>query len=540
MFNALAVLVGGRSWEWLRELCRPLGLEAQLLTEDGAPLLPVERVPGAPADALPSVTVGPVDRQLRAAARSAVQTRRPQLAKANGADVLCSPIVLDGRARGVLAVTRLPRPASAGAISDGQLTAVCGWLAGAVERHLSSLPASPNNLSALHKVLQHVVHGGIDRDLVAVFADALALWHDVQVVGYIETAPGVFVRAASLAGDTTGDRPIVFPTQALPPKLRITRMPQADINGMEHAGPGDLLVTTLARGAGDGSWLLTLSGAIDSCDPQLLGNYVSALDMAVALAIAASRTRVALLLSHRLALSPAEGGAAFEAALDALRTALAATAATVAVESSGRRILYHAGAAPAANDDDRTKLVLRRVLAGGERATLTLSRADRPQFTPLERAMAGVAVELLADWVVKPGEELPDTATVFGRTIERLAGETLERGLAVTAVVVGTGDPAVDTAQAFVDELRGQIRQSDLVGVLQPGEVGVLLPDTSPTHAATVARRIGAGGGHRGSARTIGFATRVPGKGAADGILREARRNARRRRGGSPLQSAAS
>ena len=68
------------------------------------------------------------------------------------------------------------------------------------------------------------------------------------------------------------DRPIVFPTQSLPLELRVTRMPQADINGMESAGPGDVLVTLLTRGDGNGTWLLTMSGAIDACDPQVLGN----------------------------------------------------------------------------------------------------------------------------------------------------------------------------------------------------------------------------------------------------------------------------
>ena len=545
MANAFSVLVGGRSWDWLRELCRPLGVQAQLLDESGTPLLPPETPSGQATPALRELAARP-ERPLQSAVTMALQTRAPQDVQLEGTDILCTPLVVDGRRLGVLAVARPPRPMPV-PVSSEQLGTVCGWLAGAVERHLSSAPAGPDNLAALHKVLQHVVQGGTDRDLVAVFAEALALWHDIETVGYIETAPGVFLRAASLAGRTVEDRPIVFPTQAMPAELRVTRIPQTDINGMESAGPGDVLVTTLARGTGNGSWLLTMSGAIDACDPQVLGNYISALDMAVALATAASRTRVAMLLSNRLSSSPGESASGFEGALDAVRAALAATAASFAVESGGRRAVYHAGSADvavAAGEPDRARLIVRRDVAGSAAATLTLVRADQQHFTPLEHSMGLVAAELLGDWAGKPaGAEIHEAATVFGRTIERLASEALERGLAVTAVVVATSGSAPGASQAFVDELRRQMRQSDVVGVLRPGEVGLLLPDTTAAHASAVARRLrsalGALAAARSSIRAIGFATRVPGEGVGEGILNDARANALRRPANGAARSAA-
>ena len=149
-----------------------------------------------------------------------------------------------------------------------------------------------------------------------------------------------------------------------------------------------------------------MSGAIDACDPQVLGNYVSALDMAVALATAASRTRVAMLLSHRLSASPGEAAGGFEAALEALRArARARRPRASSVESTGRRVVYHAGPAeigPRPATADRARMIVRRVMPGGDGATLTLGRADHQHFTPLEHSMALVAAELLADWVGKP------------------------------------------------------------------------------------------------------------------------------------------
>jgi hypothetical protein len=546
MSNAFSVLVGGRSWDWLRELCRPLCIQAQLADAAGQPLLP----PEAPAEgfSLRQVVADP-GRPLLPVITAALQSRTSHPTQAGGVDIVCAPLAVEGRMQGVLIVARPPRPQGPEPVSGAQLATVCGWLAGAAERHLSSAPAGPDNLSALQKVLQHVVQSGTDRDLVGVFAEALALWHDIEVVGYIETAPGVFMRAASLAGRTTPDRPIVFPPQSLPPELKATRIPQTDINGMETAGPGEVLVTTLSRSAGNGTWLLTMSGAIDACDPQIMGNYVSALDMAVALATAASRTRVAVLLSHRLSAAPTDPGSGFEAALEALRTAVSATSASFIVESTGRRIVYHAGSGEigaAAGDSERARLTVRRLMPGGDGATLGLLRADHQHFTPLEHSMALVAAELLADWVARPAAvaDPADAVTVFGRTMERLASEALERGLAVTVVVVSTSGAAPGASQSFVDELRRQMRQSDVVGVLRPGEVGLLLPDTTAAHATLVAGRLraalGAMAASRSSIRAIGFATRMPGEGMAEGILNDARANALRRGGNGVAHSAAS
>jgi len=545
MSNAFSVLVGGRSWDWLRELCRPLGAQAQLVDASSQPLLPPEAPLGT--FALRDV-VADHGRPLLPAITAALQTRAPRTARIAGADIVCTPLGVEGRMQGVLVVARASRPEGPAPVSEAQLETVCGWLAAAAERHLSSALLGPDNLAALHKVLQHVVQSGTDRDLVAVFAEALALWHDIEVVGYIETAPGVFMRAASLAGRTGQDRPIVFPPQALPAELTATRIPQADINGMENAGPGDVLVTTLSRGGGSGTWLLTMSGAIDGCDPQIMGNYISALDMAVALATAASRTRVAVLLSHRLSTSPSDVGVGFEAALDALRTAVGATSASFVVEATGRRVVYHAGPAElgsAASDSERARVTVRRVMPRGGGATLGFVRGDSQHFTPLEHSMALVAAELLADWVGKPAAAEPtDAVTVFGRTMERLASEALERGLAVTAIVLSTTGSAPGASQSFVDELRRQMRQSDVVGVLRPGEVGLLLPDTTSAHAAVVARRLRAAltaiAASRSSIRAIGFATRMPGEGVAEGILNDARANAVRRGGNGVAHPAAS
>jgi hypothetical protein len=206
-----------------------------------------------------------------------------------------------------------------------------------------------------------------------------------------------------------------------------------------------VLVTLLTRGDGNGTWLLTMSGAIDACDPQVLGNYVSALDMAVALATAASRTRVAMLLSPVVRFTGQAGGG-FEAALDALRVALTASRASIAVESTGRRVVYHGRIRRGRLGNRRSGP---RAHAGaacnaGRRRRDADARAGRPASTSRRSSTAWRWWPRAAgDWVVKPvAIETADAVTVFGRTIERLASEALDRGLAVTAVVVATNGAA--------------------------------------------------------------------------------------------------
>jgi hypothetical protein len=88
-------------------------------------------------------------------------------------------------------------------------------------------------------------------------------------------------------------------------------------------------------------------------------------------------------------------------------------------------------------------MLVRRVMPGGDGATLTLVRADQPALHAARAQHGAGGRELLGDWVVKPvAIETADAVTVFGRTIERLASEALDRGLAVTAVVVATNGAA--------------------------------------------------------------------------------------------------
>ena len=316
MTGPLQHLVSSRSWEWLRALCGPTSLDVQLLdlTYVPVPLFPAR--PGAPA--------GPLDydaiRRLRPAAEAVVGLQAPQVARLASHTVTLSPVRLGGALVGVMIVAHLD---AAAAPSEGHLATVSGWLKTAVEQHLSSQAVGADHLSALNEALRASAFDGSDRRLVSVFAEALAVWHDIEVVGYVETAPGVFTSAVSLAGRSR-TAPLVFPPQAVPAPQRLTRMPHTHVDGGDRSS-ADALVVTLTRSAGS-VWLLTLSGEIDACDPALLAGYVSALDITLALTTRAASARVALAAASDLAAAPLDSDRALDRALDRLRQALGASA----------------------------------------------------------------------------------------------------------------------------------------------------------------------------------------------------------------------
>src|SRR5215471_12510423 len=99
MSNTFSVLVSGRSWDWLRELCRPLGLQAQLVDAAGTALLPLDSLPG-PISL--RELVADASRPLLAAVKNGLQSGHPQALTFEGMDIVCAPLDHEGRRCGVL------------------------------------------------------------------------------------------------------------------------------------------------------------------------------------------------------------------------------------------------------------------------------------------------------------------------------------------------------------------------------------------------------------------------------------------------------
>jgi hypothetical protein len=414
---------------------------------------------------------------------------------------------------------------------------VASWLTSAVEGHLASQALAAGNLLPLIRVLDSTVEQGSDRELVRIFAEALAVWHDIEVIGYIETAPGVFVREVSLAGRTHAVRPLVLPPSAVPPALQLTRMPRADIEGPAPTSTQDVVVTALSRRQGSSSWLLALSGSLDGCEMQSLSNYVAVLDVSIGRAIESSKAAVTGVLSQQLMGGDDDARVVTSEALEELRHRLNASSVLLTVESHRGAPLLQVmspsdSSASASDGADAQQLTVSRREGGQYAMMLTLSRANGPQFTPLEHHVAQAAAAVLEVWTRKVAAGVSDKGVPgFGETIEQLAKEALERGTVVTAVVISAGQSSGVPKTEWVEEIRRRMRQTDTVGMLPAGEIGLLLQDTTTAHAKAVTRRLqtvlgGIADTESPAIKAIGFATRMPGQGVADGIVQDARLNA--------------
>jgi hypothetical protein len=521
MTGPLQHLVSSRSWEWLRALCGPTSLDVQLLdlTYVPVPLFPAR--PGAPAGPLDNDAI----RRLRPAAEAVVGLQAPQVARLGSHTVTLSPVRLGGALVGVMIVAHL----DAAAASERHLATVGGWLKTAVEQHLSSQAVGADHLSALNEALRASAFGGSDRQLVSVFAEALAVWHDIEVVGYVETAPGVFTSAVSPAGRSRTAAPLVFPPQAVPAPQRLTRMPHTHVDGGDRSS-ADALVVTLTRSAGS-VWLLTLSGEIDACDPALLSGYVSALDITLALTTRAASARVALAAASDLAAAQLDSDRALDRALDRLRQALGASAVRFSTGNAPRTPPAARSNGTVTPPGSEPPLVIERKTQALGRFALEIERQAGRPWTPIEHAQARAVADVLEGWAERRGlaSEPPREVDAFARSIDERVARTLERGDAITlAVFACSPPPSGAQAEALLTESRRFLRVDDEAGLLPNGHFVFLLTQTTAAQAPAVTRRLKADLARAAFAQGIsivaeGFAARMPGEEAGGSLLHEAR-----------------
>ncbi len=528
---SLSRLVAERSWDWLRELCAPLRLDLQIIDATLRPVLPPEA--GGTTTGTPSVGSG-VDE----AVLESFRTQRERQFVAGHTVTLFVPLLVRGEAIGVLALTRgrQDRKTSPGSAPD-RLTQVGAWLAAAVTRHLASAVGQTHDLAPLIRALEAGSTRGSDRELIAVFAEAMAVWHDVEVIGCVEVGQGTYVREVGIGALARPGEPVALPVEAIPASLRLAPLSPSDVEGLVPTAVAGAVATTLTRQDGQSQWLLVFTGATEMPDAQLLLNYIVALDLAMGCLTAGTCAGVAAAALRHAPGDRPSLRAGLRAVLSEVSTRLAADAVVLVAEFPALEAPIHLGsieALPRPRVFDRNRLAVVKRGRNGEAVLLGIRRTGGGDFTPLERRVVETAAESILAWGVPGHVRPPHQESPCLAALERLAQEALERGSAVTAVVVATTNQASSRDQdGQVDRIRRGLRQSDEVCALRSGEVGLLLRDATAADAAAVAKRIDAAlrRAHGGSAArfsAIGFETRLPGKGAAAGIVGAARLNSRR------------
>ena len=536
--SGFEVAVRARSWDWLLELRRRLKVDIQLVDDRHTPLLPFSA--GGPAPSLSGLWEQR-ESVVVSAVTSALQTRIPQAVAWHGLQIICMPLTVERSTSGVIVLGRMLPSGQDSEASRAQLELVGSWLSTAVEAHLLSPPAlhasGVNRIAPLAKLLATAASSESDRELVRLFGEAVAVWHDIDVSGYIEMADGNFVRDVSLPGARKGDRPATISAIGLPDTTELTRLPQGHVDRFGLAVNNEAYVCQLRRGIGR-AWLLVFTGAIDAYDLQRLVAYVALLDVALAFAAADAAARVASTLTRRLADVEDAAETRASLALEELRGLLGASSATLTVESTNGGLVLRASS-PVIGSQDTAKTSRLTVLNRSDRhytTTVSISRTEGLQFTPGDHAAATAAAEILNAWAASyrvsttARRDRRTGAPGFHEVIERSSREAVERGAPVTAVVLLIRDAVLSpgSTQRWVAGMRGQMRPSDLAGMLAEGEIGLLMHDTTAQHAKNIASRLRAvvDGLPGTEPILIGVATRVPGLPIVDGIVREARADA--------------
>ena len=538
-----SAVVRSRSWDWLLALRRRLNVDLQIVDETLKPLLvgPAAASLTTNLEALLTSAAPQVHKALSAA----IRTRTPQAATVDNVQVVSVPVAPTPSAAGALVVARRsPDEAAPPDRMRGELELIAFWLATATEAHVLS-PATPrrqvHSPSSLARLLGDVAARGSDRDLVATFAETLAVWHDLEVYGYVQTDDGEFVRAVMLPGAHHAAAPVRVQPALLPEGEALTRMTAADADRLGFPTAQELVLTRL--GEGPGSWLLAICGHMNA-EPEVLGLYVAQLEGAARHVVDASIARVIPSLARRLH----QGGNAQDKALDIieeLEAALGLSAVTLTLATpAGAPVARVAPEAPSPQrtPGQHTGIVIAR---RSSTATLTIELhwpADNAP-THQERTLLDAAADLLESWassLLQAGGaggpvDRRASARSFDETVDRFAQEALNAGVPVTVGVISVREEAVrpDVMQDRIGRIRAQVRPADLVGRLELGDVGILLRGADQAHANALAGRLRSAlsspqGEELPTRVSIGFVSRAPGEPDGSSLVEEARAHAAR------------
>jgi hypothetical protein len=527
--------VRSRSWEWLFALRRRLNVDVQLVDDANTALLTVA---GGSANAVDSLLAAGAP-GVRLAISTAVRTRTPQAASVERLQTVIVPVTLDRVVAGALVVARRIAEDQPLERVRSELELVGFWLTNAIEAHLQSPPAAQGDLdrlSALCQLLSDEPAQRSDRDIVAAFIETLAVWHDLEGCGYVETTGDEYVRDVALPGAEPGRTPAVIARAALPDLNEVTRLAKSDADRLGFSGGEDVVLARVGEAAG--SWLMSITGSIQSDELTRLSLYVALLDQAMARAIQATTAHVLAALSRHLLVDSGNPEEHARQAVRQIQQALGMSATAFTVTTRTGAPLLHVGAAFTAADlaegSDHGKVVIVRREPQQYGMALVGSWDPDHHVTRQENHVAHAAADLLESWVRRLVRQSPRAAErraprrAFDEVLERFARDAVQGGIPVTAVVISFTDALFDpdVTQERVIRLRQHLRAGDLVGRLADGEVGVLLHDAALTQADVPIRRLRQVLEREGvplADVAIGMATRNPGDPSVTALAQEAR-----------------
>jgi hypothetical protein len=527
--------VRGRSWDWLLALRRQLNVDVQLVSGGHAPLLAGPAVTPVATDIDALLSSVP---SLKSAVTTAMRGKTPRYTRIDRVQTICLPVTMGRTVVGALIVAR--RSATDMSVDDrSQLEETGSALRHAIEAYLVTPQTAQGDLDrfrSLGRVLRKPSARESDRDVVAAFAETMAVWHDWEVYGYVETDQGDFAQEVALAGANAGVSPALISRGLLPDVAEPATLANYDAERVGFATTNELVLAKIGNEAG--SWLLVIHGSIDDELPRLRA-YLATLEEAMSHVLEAAMARLSTTVAKSLLAEESEldqpvrqAVAQVEQLLGAPWAALTITTATGApLVRVGSPLLTLVGSR--SNGD---QIVLVRPVAPQVTMVLAVGwpAGHRPTFH--ERRLVQTSADLLEAWtrrVVKKSDASGERrllARSFEEILLQMARHTLESGVPVTTVVFSFRDPLFGAAevQTRISRIREQVRPADIVGRLAAGEIGMLLYGTAAERARIVVDRVGhvldtADDMWSPVPMSVGFASRSPGEPGAETLIKESR-----------------
>ena len=532
-------LVRTRTWEWLDALSRRLHLDVQLVDPHRHSSL-LANV--ADQTALARLVASRVP-ELWNLVNAAAARRTRQIAAVQGLRISAYPLTDRDDVVGVVLIA-YPISGRRGAVEEpiGLEIAAQSIVLG-IQAHLQAAPvavrgSSFDDVALLGHVLDATAAHGTDREIMSAFAAALAFWKRVDVYGYVMSADGVFAAEVSPPVPAKVQMPANIPMDSLPSASMLTPLSRAQIQALGITHGPDVLVARIPDG--DFPWLIVFCGAISRAEAARLGLCVRLLDQLIRTVVSEATIKLVCAMSSHLL----EHG---DAASDAASAGVDALNASTGMASSALKVMTTYGAPmiqvghmePRQGDvPGGSRLVIVRRVPNRYTLTIVLTSAEGRRITRQQRELADAGANLLDAWVRNALGRLEQhdrrtASRTFEEVLDRFAAQAIERGSAVSMVVLLLADAASypGLTQQWIARIRGTMRASDIIGMLGEGEIALLLHDTALDRAEAVAQRIvkmleAIADRHPSPVVATGVASRLPGSAGGAGLAAEARNDA--------------
>jgi hypothetical protein len=542
-------LVRTRTWEWLDALSRRLHLDVQLVDPHRHSSL-LANV--ADQTALASLIASRVP-ELRNLVSATATRRTRQIAVVEGLRISAYPLSDRNDVVGIILIA-YPISGRRGAAEEpiGLEIAAQSIVLG-IQAHLQAAPVTPrgssfDDVALLGHVLDTTAAHGTDREIMSAFAAALAFWKRVDVYGYVMAADGMFAAEVSPPVPAKVQMPANIPMDSLPSASVLTPLSHAQIQALGIIHGPDVLVARIPDG--DFPWLIVFCGAISRAEAARLGLYVRLLEQLVRTVVSEATVKlVCAMSSHLLEQVDAPSDAA-SAAVDALNASTGMASSALKVTTTYGAPLIQVGHMEPRQGDvsGGSRLAIIRRVPNRYTLTLVLTSAEGRRITRQQREVVDAVANLLDAWVrsvlgrLQQHDRRTESRT-FDEVLDRFAGQAIERGSAVSMVVLLIADAAgyPGLTQQWIARIRGTMRAADIVGMLGEGEIALLLHDTALDRAQPVAQRIvkmleTIADRHPSPVVAVGVASRLPGSAGGAGLAAEARNDAMLRATASVLQ----